>query len=139
MSDFKSQSGQSLMGGYSEAEKQGTRDMSLQQNVVQKPLSFVQLAQDNNRYAHTGSGYGYEEGVKRIPAAAISAPDAILIQNILKRKKTVIMKNEYDIRNNWTKKRANIIGEITGSEHPDQYLVLGAHIDSWDEGTGSSR
>jgi len=32
---------------------------------------------------------------------------------------------------------ANVIGEITGREGPDKYLVLGAHLDSWDEGTGA--
>ena len=36
-----------------------------------------------------------------------------------------------------SKKSANIIGEITGRETPDEYIVLGAHIDSWDEGTGA--
>ncbi len=34
-------------------------------------------------------------------------------------------------------KGANVIGEITGRADPDRYLVLGAHLDSWDEGTGA--
>ena len=137
MSDFKSQSGQSLMGGYSEGRKARNKGHVTAAKRGAEAIIIRSVGTDNNRYAHTGSGYGYEEGVKRIPAAAISAPDAILIQNILKRKKPVIMKMNMTSEITGPKKGANIIGEITGSEHPDQYLVLGAHIDSWDEGTGA--
>ena len=92
---------------------------------------------DNNRYSHTGSGYGYKDDIKKIPAAAISPPDAILIQNMLTRKVPVLMKINLTSEIVGPKESANIIGEITGREHPDEYLVLGAHIDSWDEGTGA--
>jgi len=137
MSDFKPQPGQPLIGGYSEGTKARSRGHVTAAKRGAEALIIRSVGTDNNRYAHTGSGYGYEEGVKRIPAAAISAPDAILIQNILKRETPVIMKMNMTSEITGPKKGANIIGEITGREHSDQYLVLGAHIDSWDEGTGA--
>ena len=137
MSDFKPQPGQSLMGGYREGTKARSRGHVTAAKRGAEALIIRSVGTDNSRYAHTGSGYSYEEGVKRIPAAAISAPDAVLIQNILKREMPVMMKMNMTSEITGPKKGANIIGEITGSEHPDQYLVLGAHIDSWDEGTGA--
>ena len=47
---------------------------------------------DDNRNGHTGDGYMYEDGVRLIPTAAVSAPDAVLIQNMLKRGKPVVLK-----------------------------------------------
>ena len=90
-----------------------------------------------NRFGHTGSGYSYEEGVRKIPAAALSAPDAMLIQNILRRGKPVVFRMNLSSRITGPQMSANIIGEITGREDPDRFVVLGAHVDSWDEGTGA--
>jgi carboxypeptidase Q len=92
---------------------------------------------DNNRNGHTGSGNAYEEGVRKIPTAALSAPDAILLQNMLRRDKPVILKMNLTSQIIGPQMSANIIGEITGREDPDQFVILGAHVDSWDEGTGA--
>ena len=92
---------------------------------------------DNNRNGHTGSGNEYEEGVKKIPTAALSAPDAILVQNMLRRGKPVVLKMNLTSEIIGPQMSANIIGEITGREDPDRFVVLGAHVDSWDEGTGA--
>ena len=92
---------------------------------------------DNNRNGHTGSGYNYEEDVRKIPTAALSAPDAILIQNMLRRGKPVILKMNLTSEIIGPQMSANIIGEITGREDPNRFVVLGAHVDSWGEGTGA--
>jgi hypothetical protein len=92
---------------------------------------------DDNRNGHTGSGYNYEEGVRMIPTAAVSAPDAILIQNMLKRGTPVVLKMNLTSEFTGPQMSANIIGEITGREDPDRFVLLGAHVDSWDEGTGA--
>ena len=92
---------------------------------------------DDNRNGHTGSGYNYEEGVRMIPTAAVSAPDAILIQNMLKRGTPVVLKMNLTSEFTGPQMSANIIGEITGREDPDRFVFLGAHVDSWDEGTGA--
>lgn len=95
------------------------------------------VGMDDNRNGHTGSGYNYEEGVRLIPTAAVSAPDAILIQNMLKRGKPVVLKMNLTSEFTGPQMSANIIGEITGREDPDRFALLGAHVDSWDEGTGA--
>jgi hypothetical protein len=92
---------------------------------------------DDNRNGHTGSGYNYEDGVRMIPTAAISAPDAILIQNMLKRGKPVVLRMNLTSEFTGPQMSANIIGEITGRDDPDRFVLLGAHVDSWDEGTGA--
>jgi len=92
---------------------------------------------DNNRNGHTGSGNEYQEDVRKIPTAAVSAPDAILMQNMLRRGKPVMLKMNLTSEITGPQMSANIIGEITGREDPDQFVVLGAHVDSWDEGTGA--
>ncbi|WP_371187120.1 M20/M25/M40 family metallo-hydrolase [Thalassotalea maritima] len=92
----------------------------------------------NNRTPHTGITR-YENGVERIPAVALSNPDADLLVNQFKRDlpvefflKVTAMRNEVV-----AVKGANVIGEITGSEFPEQIVTLGAHLDSWDVGTGA--
>jgi Zn-dependent M28 family amino/carboxypeptidase len=90
-----------------------------------------------NRFGHTGSGYNYEEDVRKIPTAAVSAPDAVLIQNMLRRGKPVKLRMNLTSEITGPQMSANIIGEITGREDPERFVVLGAHVDSWDEGTGA--
>lgn len=137
MSDFDLQPGQSLMTSYREGTKARGRGHITAAKRGAEAIIIRSVGTDINRYSHTGSGYGYDENIKKIPAAAISPPDAILIQNMLKRRKSVVMKMNITSEITGSTKGANIIGEITGRENPDQYLVLGAHIDSWDEGTGA--
>jgi len=137
MADFVPQPGDTRMAGYGK----GTRARSQGHVVAAKrgaaAIIIRSVGTDNNRYAHTGSGYGYQDGVKKIPAAAISPPDAILIQNMLRRGKPVIFKMNMTSQITAAIKGANVSGEITGRSDPDNYVVLGAHLDSWDEGTGA--
>jgi len=72
-----------------------------------------------------------------VPAGAISNPDADLLVNMLKRGKPVIFK--YTLGSHWDGEYTsqNVIGEITGREKPDEVVVIGGHLDSWDLGTGA--
>jgi len=96
------------------------------------------IGTDDNRLAHTGS-VRYEKDGNKIAAASISNPDADLLLNQLKRKKDVKfylkLTSHSDPKVN--AKTANVIGEITGSEFPDEVVAIGAHLDSWDVGTGA--
>jgi carboxypeptidase Q len=96
------------------------------------------IGSDNNRVGHTGM-MRYKEGVKKIPAAALSNPDADLLVNQFKRGKPVevYLKLTSERKDNVAVTSANVIGEITGSENPEEFVVLGAHLDSWDVGTGA--
>jgi Zn-dependent M28 family amino/carboxypeptidase len=101
-------------------------------------LIMRSVGTDNNRIAHTGI-MRYEEGVNKIPAAAISNPDADLLVNQLKRNKPVsfYLKLTSHTDPKVTAVSANVVGEITGSEFPDEIVSIGAHLDSWDVGTGA--
>ncbi|WP_133820438.1 M28 family peptidase [Tahibacter aquaticus] len=90
---------------------------------------------DSHRLPHTGVTQ-WKEGGPRIPAAAVSNPDADLIEAALRRG-SVQLKLQLDcgIEGDYT--GANVIGEITGSEKPDEVVIMGGHLDSWDLGTGA--
>ena len=86
------------------------------------------------RLAHTGSVvYGQDA---KIPAAAIAAEDAELIAHLAKQG-TVKMHLVLTPKNLAPEKSANVIGDLKGSEHPEQIVIVSAHLDSWDLGTGA--
>jgi len=91
---------------------------------------------DNDRMAHTGATR-YQDGVPRIPAAALSVPDAQQIDRLAERHESIRIKLLLTPRELGTVTSQNLIAEITGSEKPDEIILLGAHIDSWDLGTGA--
>jgi carboxypeptidase Q len=91
---------------------------------------------DNNRTPHTG-GTRYEEGGPRIPAAALSNPDADLLENQLASGKPVVFRLKLGTRQLPEAESANVIGEIPGREKPDEVVLLACHLDSWDLGTGA--
>jgi len=137
MSDFVPEPDQSEFAGYGLGTRARGRGHVVAAKRGAEAIIIRSVGTDNNRYAHTGSGYGYVDDVKKIPAAAVSAPDAILIQNMMKRGEPVTIKMNLSSEITGPEKSANIIGEITGREGSDNYLVLAAHVDSWDEGTGA--
>ena len=96
------------------------------------------VGSDDNRVAHTGI-MRYKDGVKKIPAATLSNPDADLLVRQLKRGKPVkvFLKMTAKPEDSKTVVSANVIGEIRGTENPEQVVVLGAHLDTWDVGTGA--
>jgi Zn-dependent M28 family amino/carboxypeptidase len=91
---------------------------------------------DDNRLAHTGITV-FDANGPRVPAAALSNPDADLLDRMLAGGKPVTLKLDLDcgIEGNYT--GANVIGQINGSEHPDEIIDIGGHLDSWDPGTGA--
>lgn len=91
---------------------------------------------DNHRNPHTG-GTRYEEGVPKIPAAALSNPDADQLTRIFKRGKPVIFNLNIQTKDMGEVTTYSVIGEITGREAPDEIVAIGGHLDSWDLGTGA--
>jgi carboxypeptidase Q len=88
------------------------------------------------RSPHTGS-MGYEDGVAKIPAAAISVEDSELIRRLTDAGDEVRVKLVLSARTLPDVPSANVIGELRGRERPDEVVVIGAHIDSWDVGQGA--
>ncbi|MFZ5482497.1 MAG: M20/M25/M40 family metallo-hydrolase [Myxococcota bacterium] len=85
---------------------------------------------------HTG-GTWYEADVPKIPAAAITVEDAERIDRLASRGKEVRLRLEMGARLEGPKTSHNVIAEIRGSERPDEIVLIGAHLDSWDVGTGA--
>lgn len=88
------------------------------------------------RTPHTGA-LGYAPEHPKIPAAAVSVEDAMLIAR-LATQGPVTVKLSLDSKLLPDAKSANVIGELRGREKPDEVVVIGAHIDSWDVGQGAN-
>ncbi|MFA9276105.1 MAG: M20/M25/M40 family metallo-hydrolase [Candidatus Aquirickettsiella gammari] len=91
---------------------------------------------DSHRFPHTGV-MRYEDGVAQIPAAAMSNSDADMVARMIKRGKPVSLKLEISAAATGIYTSYNVIGEITGAELPNEYVLIGGHLDSWDLGTGA--
>ncbi|MBD3615564.1 MAG: M20/M25/M40 family metallo-hydrolase [Gracilimonas sp.] len=84
---------------------------------------------------HTGT-MNYEEGVKKIPHAAITIEDAMMIQRLYDRGESIKIHLELNAQTLPDTESRNVIAEIKGTEFPEEIIVLGGHIDSWDVGQG---
>ncbi len=87
------------------------------------------------RLPHTG-GMRYEEGVRRIPGAAVTAEDAELI-DYLARMGTVRIRLLLTPQTLPDAVSHNVIADLRGSELPDEVVIVSGHLDSWDLGTGA--
>ena len=89
-------------------------------------------------YPHTGAmNYGDLPNKLRIPAAAISTNGAQLLSSMLSLNKDLDFYLKQDCKNFPDVQSHNVVGEIIGSEFPDQIIVVGGHLDSWDLGDGA--
>jgi carboxypeptidase Q len=89
------------------------------------------------RTPHTGN-QTYAEGVPRIPTAAITAEDAERLQRLADRGERIRVRLRMEARTEADVESFNVVGEIRGSELPDEIVLVGGHFDSWDVGTGAS-
>ena len=96
----------------------------------------LNLRQDN--LPHTGSmGYLDLPNEQRVPSAAISTNDSNKLSEALKKDANLEFYFKQSCKQFEDVLSYNVIGEITGSEFPDEYMVVGGHLDSWDLGDGS--
>jgi len=89
------------------------------------------------RTPHTGS-VQYSAGQKPIPAASISVEDANRIVRLTARGRRVRMHLLLEGRTEGDVESANVVAEIRGRERPNEIVLIGAHLDSWDVGPGAS-
>jgi len=94
------------------------------------------IGTDHNRLPHTGA-VDYLADVPKIPAAALAIPDAEMLDRLLAGGKPVRVRFTLTCRDRPEAESANVIGEIRGSSKPDEIVLLAAHRDSWDLGTGA--
>ena len=89
-------------------------------------------------FPHTGSMYYDDLPLnKRIPAAAISTNGADILSSMLSLNKEVKFYFRQNSKNFPDQLSHNVIAEVKGSEKPDEIIVIGGHLDSWDVGDGS--
>ncbi len=89
-------------------------------------------------FPHTGStNYKDISMDKRIPAAAISTKGAEELSKLLKENPNAKLYFKQSCQTLEDVLSYNVVGEITGSEHPNKIMIVGGHIDSWDLGDGS--
>lgn len=90
----------------------------------------------DDRLAHTGTTK-YAEGVRQIPAVALSNPDADMLARQIGTGQLVDLNIKLSARRLPDQRSANVVGEIRGSERPEEIVLLAAHLDSWDLGDGA--
>lgn len=89
-------------------------------------------------YPHTGSmSYGEQAESERIPAAAISTNAAELLSTSLKLNPEINFYFKQSCKQFNDVESYNVIGEIRGTTKPEEVIVVGGHLDSWDLGDGS--
>ncbi|KAA3650134.1 MAG: peptidase M28 family protein [Proteobacteria bacterium] len=122
--------------GYGKAV--GARGLTAQVTAEKGGIAAIirSIGTDNNRTPHTGAAK-YDDNIPSVPAGAISNPDADLLLNVLKRNKPVFVKVTLTSHWDGDYTSQNVIGDMLGSEKPEEYIVIGCHLDSWDLGTGA--
>jgi len=85
---------------------------------------------------HTGE-MNYDEAQPKIPAAAVSPEDAMMIANLVASGVPVKVHLEMGAKTLPDADSGDVIGELPGRENPEEVVVLGRHIDSWDVGQGA--
>ncbi len=85
---------------------------------------------------HTGE-MNYDPRQPKIPAAAISPEDAMMIASLTADGVPIRVHFEMGAQMLPDAESADVIGEIPGREHPEEVVVIGGHIDSWDVGQGA--
>lgn len=90
----------------------------------------------HGRFPHTGTTR-YAADAPRIPAFALSNPDADALERQFASGQAVRLRLRSSARDLPTERSANVIGEIPGSDRASEIVILAAHLDSWDPGTGA--
>lgn len=89
------------------------------------------------RLPHTGALF-YSGDTPKIPAAAIATEDADRLQRMADRGTRIVVRLRMEAHVEADAESFNVVGELRGRERPDEFVVIGGHIDSWDVGTGAS-
>jgi carboxypeptidase Q len=94
------------------------------------------IGTSDHRFPHTG-GTRYSLNAPRIPALAISNPDADALERQFASGEAVRLRMKSSARDLPQVRSANVIGEIPGGDLADEIVILAAHLDSWDPGVGA--
>ncbi|GIL39988.1 M20/M25/M40 family metallo-hydrolase [Roseiterribacter gracilis] len=120
--------------GYGEAVGMRTRAAPLAKERGAIAAVIRSVGTDSHRFPHTGTA-SWRADFPTIPVAALSNPDADQLSRALERGPAKLF---LDLRSTSAPATAyNVVGEIPGDGSSDEIVLLGAHLDSWDLGTGA--
>jgi carboxypeptidase Q len=89
------------------------------------------------RLPHTGE-MNYAASAPKIPAAGIASEDADRLQRMADRGERIVLRLQMEAHFEPDAASANVVGEWHGRERPEEVVVVGGHLDSWDVGAGAS-
>jgi carboxypeptidase Q len=122
--------------GYGGAVNQRTAGASEAAKYGAIAVIVRSATQSLDDFPHTGV-VRYEEGVNKIPAIAVSTTDADLLSRRLKSDPGLKLQIVSTCKNNPDTWSYNVIGEIRGTQKPDEYITVGGHLDAWDIAEGA--
>jgi hypothetical protein len=122
--------------GYGDTVKYRVAGASVAARLGARAVLVRSLTSRSLRSPHTGT-LVYAADAPKIPAAAVSTEDADLLARLAAGGKPVTVSLSLGARTLPDAESANVLGEIVGSDEPDEIVVLAAHIDSWDVGQGA--
>ncbi len=99
-------------------------------------VAIRSIGTDSERIAHTGA-MRYELGLPRVPAFAVSVPDAERMAALHADGKTLRLQFTLEAQSDVETTTQNVIGEIPGSDLADEVVLISGHLDSWDLGRGA--
>ena len=99
-----------------------------------KAIAFMATREHDILYRHTNSGAGE---IDRLPMVIVAREDGERIARLLAAGNLVWADLSIPNQVGGAIKSSNVVGELTGSELPDEFVILGAHLDSWELGTGA--
>jgi carboxypeptidase Q len=121
---------------YGVAVRKRTQGPSIAASLGAVALVIRSVGTSEDRIAHTGA-LVYRIDAPRIPAVAISNPDADLLARQFADGQPVGLRLALTARELPPTVSANVIAELPGIERPDEIVLLGAHLDSWDLAQGA--
>jgi hypothetical protein len=124
--------------GYGVAVKKRHRTAFAAQRLGALGALIRSVGTNSHRFAHTGQMQNIDyDAAQGAPAAALSAPDADQLARALAYGKPVTVRMTLTPELRPPALSGNVIGEIVGSEAPQEVVLISAHLDSWDLGTGA--
>lgn len=94
------------------------------------------IGTDQHRNPHTGA-QNFTDGARPIPALALANPDADQLERVLRRGQPVTLSLKVTARQAGKRMSGNVIAEVPGRDSKAGIVVIGGHLDSWDQGTGA--
>lgn len=127
-----------IMTGASYGANVGTRSRGAiagaEKGAIASIIRSVTSADDD--YPHTGTG-SYTDGIPKIPAAALGVHSADRLSEVIARDPQATLRLMMNCQWFEDAPSHNVVAEIRGSEYPDEIIVVGGHLDSWDVGHGA--